>query len=166
MQCAHCGNTRELGDGVEAPRERRRRYGATIKDAMMALWKASKVRQTAQGDDSGSCCRQYAGRAWTVCQPWSYRAGLARRAAAVNCAGNCRPAKREITRGVRDQTAFDRAGLLRALRRNRPSSWSEEPLGDILTGVISRGCGQLGLSDPQSPSCRASQESQLARSIS
>ena len=28
-------------DGVEAPRERRRRYGATIKDAMTALWEAS-----------------------------------------------------------------------------------------------------------------------------
>ena len=28
-------------DGVEAPRERRRRYGATIKDALTALWEAS-----------------------------------------------------------------------------------------------------------------------------
>src|ERR1700676_2328114 len=28
-------------DGVEAPQERRRRYGATIKDAMTALWEAS-----------------------------------------------------------------------------------------------------------------------------
>src|SRR5258707_1412268 len=28
-------------DGVEAPRECRRRYGATIKDAMTALWEAS-----------------------------------------------------------------------------------------------------------------------------
>ena len=28
-------------DGVKAPRERRRRYGATIKDAMTALWEAS-----------------------------------------------------------------------------------------------------------------------------
>src|SRR6202051_1860098 len=28
-------------DGAEAPRERRRRYGATIKDAMTALWEAS-----------------------------------------------------------------------------------------------------------------------------
>ncbi len=28
-------------DGVKAPRERRRRYGATIKDAMAALWEAS-----------------------------------------------------------------------------------------------------------------------------
>src|SRR5258708_32357996 len=28
-------------DGVEAPRGRRRRYGATIKDAMTALWEAS-----------------------------------------------------------------------------------------------------------------------------
>ena len=28
-------------DGVEGPRERRRRYGATIKDAMTALWEAS-----------------------------------------------------------------------------------------------------------------------------
>ena len=27
--------------GVEAPRERRRRYGATIKDALTALWEAS-----------------------------------------------------------------------------------------------------------------------------
>ena len=28
-------------DGAKAPRERRRRYGATIKDAMTALWEAS-----------------------------------------------------------------------------------------------------------------------------
>jgi len=28
-------------DGVEAPQERRRRYGATIKDALTALWEAS-----------------------------------------------------------------------------------------------------------------------------
>src|SRR3981189_1551645 len=28
-------------DGVKAPRDRRRRYGATIKDAMTALWEAS-----------------------------------------------------------------------------------------------------------------------------
>ena len=37
-----------------APRERKRRYGATIKDALTALWEAfrSGVRQTAQGDDS------------------------------------------------------------------------------------------------------------------
>ena len=27
--------------GVEAPRERRRRYGTTIKDALTALWEAS-----------------------------------------------------------------------------------------------------------------------------
>lgn len=38
---------------IEAPRERRRRYGATIKDALTALWEASdRVRQAAQGDDS------------------------------------------------------------------------------------------------------------------
>ena len=44
-----------VGPGeVEAPRERRRRYGATIKDALTALWEAfvgSGVRQAAQGDD-------------------------------------------------------------------------------------------------------------------
>jgi len=42
MRCAHFGNARRLGSGeVEAPRERKRRYGATIKDAMTALWGAS-----------------------------------------------------------------------------------------------------------------------------
>jgi hypothetical protein len=42
-----------VGPGeVEAPRERRRRYGATIKDALTALWEVgSGVRQAAQGDD-------------------------------------------------------------------------------------------------------------------
>jgi hypothetical protein len=31
----------EMPDGIQAPRERRRRYGATIKDALTALWEAS-----------------------------------------------------------------------------------------------------------------------------
>src|ERR1700730_7045743 len=31
----------ETPNGIEAPRERRRRYGATIKDALTALWEAS-----------------------------------------------------------------------------------------------------------------------------
>src|SRR6202166_315355 len=31
----------ETPNGIQAPRERRRRYGATIKDALMALWEAS-----------------------------------------------------------------------------------------------------------------------------
>src|SRR5450631_3468478 len=35
--------------------------------------------------------------------------GLARRAAAVNRTRDCRPAERERPRGVRDETAFDRA---------------------------------------------------------
>lgn len=39
-------------NGVEAPRKRHRKYGATIKDALTALWEASdRVRQAAQGDD-------------------------------------------------------------------------------------------------------------------
>jgi hypothetical protein len=42
-----------VGPGeVEAPRERRRRYSATIKDAMTAVGGVgSGVRQAAQGDD-------------------------------------------------------------------------------------------------------------------
>jgi hypothetical protein len=31
----------ETPNGIQAPRERRRRYGATIKDALTALWEAS-----------------------------------------------------------------------------------------------------------------------------
>src|SRR6202047_3750579 len=31
----------ETPNGIQAPRERRRRYGATIKDAVTALWEAS-----------------------------------------------------------------------------------------------------------------------------
>jgi hypothetical protein len=39
-------------NGVEAPRERGRKYGTTIKDALTALWEVgSGVRQAAQGDD-------------------------------------------------------------------------------------------------------------------
>jgi hypothetical protein len=36
------GNRQSVGPGdIEAPRKRRRRYGATIKDALTALWEAS-----------------------------------------------------------------------------------------------------------------------------
>src|ERR1700692_5053224 len=31
----------ETPNGIQSPRERRRRYGATIKDALTALWEAS-----------------------------------------------------------------------------------------------------------------------------
>jgi hypothetical protein len=41
---------------TEAPRERKRRYGATIKDALTALWEASAcLRQAARGDDPDPC---------------------------------------------------------------------------------------------------------------
>src|SRR5579863_6488223 len=42
---------------TEAPRERKRRYGATIKDALTALWEASDrvCGKAARGDDPGPC---------------------------------------------------------------------------------------------------------------
>ena len=46
-----------VGSGeVEAPRERRRRYGATIKDALTALWEASD-RVCGKRLTSRPCCR-------------------------------------------------------------------------------------------------------------
>ncbi|MGY4345921.1 hypothetical protein ACVWXM_002388 [Bradyrhizobium sp. GM7.3] len=47
-----------------ARRERKRRYGATIKDAMTAVWEAwgLGVRQAAQGDDPDLAAREQYGR--------------------------------------------------------------------------------------------------------
>jgi len=88
---------------------------------------------------------------------------LARRAAAINCARNCRPAEREIPRGVRDGTAFDCAASAEGAQDGRlPNSWSlrarsatPRPLPHC------RGCGRLGLCRARaahSPSRRASRE--------
>ena len=42
MRCAHFANTSRLGlTGSRHRRERSRKYGATIKDALTALWEAS-----------------------------------------------------------------------------------------------------------------------------
>ena len=42
MRCGRSGNIEPVApNGVEAPRKRRRKYGATIKDALTALWEAS-----------------------------------------------------------------------------------------------------------------------------
>jgi hypothetical protein len=46
-------------DDIEGPRERRRRYDATTKDALTALWGGigSRVRQAAQGYDPDFAAR-------------------------------------------------------------------------------------------------------------